>query len=84
MKLGPVFSPVHQGHQELIRSTQFWRSAEITEALFNHFQQQIKGFALDARQAFEICIFEVFDCFVSYVPIMTHLCKRSNTLLHGP
>jgi hypothetical protein len=37
-----------------------------------------KGAALDARASFEVFIIELLYSFVSHVPIMAHLCKRSN------
>ena len=57
MKLCPIFTLVHQGHQQLVGSTQFAWPAKVSQAFFNHFQHQFKGFALDASQSFEVTVF---------------------------
>ena len=57
MKFGAILTPVHQGQQQLVGAAQFGWSAEGSQALFDHFEHLVKGFALDARQPFEIRIF---------------------------
>lgn len=73
-----IFSPVHQGHQQLIGSTQLWRSPEVSQSFHNDCEYLLKGFSLYACQAFEICVFKLSDCLIVHAPIMPHLCKRSN------
>ena len=47
MKFRSIFSPVHQGHQQLIGSAQFRWSPEVSQPFLNHFEHLIEGFALD-------------------------------------
>ena len=54
MKFGSVFSPVHQGHQQLIGPAQFRRSPEIAQSFFNDLEHLRKGFSLHARKPLEI------------------------------
>jgi hypothetical protein len=54
MKFGSILSPVHQGHQQLIRSAQFRRSPKIAQPLFNDLQHLFKCFSLYARKTLEI------------------------------
>src|SRR5690349_9807643 len=82
MKFSSVFSPVHQGHQQLIRPTQFRRSPEVTQPFLNDFEHLFKRFSLYACQTFEIRVLQVFDRFISHLPIMAHLCKRSIMFSH--
>ena len=56
MKFRSVFSPVHQGHQQLIGSAQFGRSPKVTQSFFNDFEHLFKRFALYASETLEICI----------------------------
>jgi len=64
--------------QKLIGSTQFWRPSKVMQAFLNHLEHFGKGLSLDTCQTFEVCVLSLFDRFVSHVPIMAHLCKRSN------
>jgi hypothetical protein len=57
MKFGPILTPVHQGQQQLVRSAQFGRSAEVSQTFFDHGQHLFKGLSLDARQPFEVRVF---------------------------
>lgn len=77
MKLGSLFAPVHQGHQELIGSAQFGRPSKVAQGLCNHFEHQLKGFSLYSGQTFEFAILQLFDRLIVHVPIMAHLSKRS-------
>ena len=56
MKFSPVFSPLHQGHQQLIGSAQFGRSPKVSQSFFNHFEHLGKGFSLYAGETFEVCV----------------------------
>ncbi len=57
MELRPILSPVHQGHQQLICSTQLGWSTEVSQPFFNHCQHSFKGCALHACQSFEVSFF---------------------------
>ena len=57
MKLGPVFSPVHQGHQQLIRSAQLRWSPEVSQPFLHDCEHLFEGFALYTRQPFEVTVF---------------------------
>jgi hypothetical protein len=57
MKFRSIFSPVHQGHQQLIGSVKFRGSSEVSQPFFNDCKHLIEGFALDARQSFEVTPF---------------------------
>jgi hypothetical protein len=54
MKLGPILSPVHQSHQQLIGPAQFRRSPEITHPFLYYFEHPFNGFSLYAGQPLEI------------------------------
>ena len=77
MKFRSVFSPIHQGHQQLIGSAKFGWSPKVGQPFLHDFEHLAKGVSLDTRQSLELCILQMFDRFVSHVPIMAHLCKRS-------
>jgi len=42
MKFGSIFAPVHQGHQELIGSTQLWWSSKLPKLFLNNFEHPLK------------------------------------------
>jgi hypothetical protein len=54
MKFGSIFSPVHQGHQQLIGSAQFRRPPEVTQPFLYDFEHLFKGCSLYASETFEI------------------------------
>ena len=72
MELGPILTPIHQGHQQLIRSAQLGRSAKVPQAPLQDRHHLIEHAPAHAGQAFEIAIFECFDVLVSHAPIMAH------------
>jgi hypothetical protein len=76
MKFRSIFSPVHQRHQQLIGSAQFWRSAEVTQSVLKNLEHFFKSCFRYACETLEICVLELFDCFAFHVPSMAHLCNR--------
>ena len=57
MKLRSIFSPVHQGHQQLIGSAQLRRSSKATQSFLNDLAHLLKGFSLYAGKTLEVCVF---------------------------
>ena len=56
MKFRSIFSPVHQGHQQLIGSAQLRWSPEGTQSLLHYFEHLRKGFSLYTSETLEICV----------------------------
>jgi hypothetical protein len=73
MKLGTIFSPVHQRHQQLVCSAQLGRSPKIGHLRFQHANHLSESMVFDSRQPLEVFIASFFDLCISYVPIMAQL-----------
>ncbi len=56
MKLGPILTPVHQGHQQLIRSAQLGRLAKIAQVPLQDCQHLFEDASANTGQSFEITI----------------------------
>ncbi len=72
MKLGAIFSPVHQGQQQLIGPFQLGRAPESGQFLFEHLDHQPEGLVFNTGQTFEVFVTAVLDILVSHVPILAH------------
>jgi hypothetical protein len=53
MRFRSIFSPVHQGHQQLIGSAQFGRLPKATQPLFRDLEHLCKGFSLYTCETLE-------------------------------
>jgi hypothetical protein len=73
MKLSSIFSPIHQGHQQLICPAQLGRTPKAGHLAFHYADHLLERLMLNSCQSFEIFLASVFDFFVSHVPIMAHL-----------
>ena len=56
MERGAIFSPIHQGQQELIAATQFRWPAKIAQSLFDYRFHLLEGAAFNSSRSFEFFI----------------------------
>ena len=73
MKLSAIFSPIHQGHQQLVCPAQLRWTSKVGQLAFQYSHHFLEGLMLYSCQPLEVSIGSVFYFFVFHVPIMAHL-----------